>query len=162
VVIHTQPFLLSDTVGFIRKLPHSLIESFKSTLDEVRESDILIHIVDISHPDHKEQINVVRQTLDDMGAANKPTILAFNKIDAYHHVEKEPDDLTPAEKSNLTLDELEKIWIAREHTPSIFISAIKKTHVNSFRELLYREVRNIQQTRWPENEGRRTKDEGGD
>jgi len=150
VVIHTQPFLLSDTVGFIRKLPHSLFESFKSTLDEVRESDILIHVVDISHTDHEEQINVVRQTLDDLGAADKLTILAFNKIDAYSYVEKEADDLTPAEPVNLSLEELQKSWIAREHTPSIFISAIEKTHMDAFRELLYDEVRRIQRMRWPE------------
>ncbi|MBN1198057.1 MAG: GTPase HflX [Bacteroidales bacterium] len=153
VVIHTQPFLLSDTVGFIRKLPHSLIESFKSTLDEVRESDILIHIVDISHPGHEQQVEVVRQTLTEIGAADKPTILLFNKIDAYRHEPKDPDDLAPPEKSNWTLDELEKRWIARENTPSVFISAGERTNAESFREILYREVRKIQQTRWPEKEG---------
>jgi GTP-binding protein HflX len=150
VVINHQPFLLSDTVGFIRKLPHGLIESFKSTLDEVREADILIHVTDISHPDYEEQIDVVRQTLADIRAADKPTILVFNKIDAYLPVEKHPDDLTPREKSNLTLEELEKIWIAREYIPSVFISALEKTHIEPFRELLYQEVRKIQRTRWPE------------
>ncbi|NQV02929.1 MAG: GTPase HflX [Bacteroidia bacterium] len=153
VVIHTQPFLLSDTVGFIRKLPHSLIESFKSTLDEARESDILIHVVDISHPDFEEQIDVVKQTLVDLDAADKPTIMLFNKIDAYKSVQKDPDDLTPPKKSNLSLEELEKIWIAHENTPSIFISATKKTQIDAFRELLHHEVRRIQRKRYPE--GRR-------
>ena len=150
VVIERQPFLLSDTVGFIRKLPHTLIESFKSTLDEVREADILIHVVDISHPDYEEQINIVKQTLADIGAAEKPTIMVFNKIDAYKPVEKDPDDLTPVEKINLNLDELEKIWIARENSPSIFISAIKRSHIDQFRQRLYKKVRKIQKTRWPE------------
>jgi GTP-binding protein HflX len=143
VVINTQPFLLSDTVGFIRKLPHSLIESFKSTLDEVRESDILIHVVDISHPDHEEQIDVVKQTLAEIGVSSKPTIMVFNKIDLFHPVEKEPDDLTPPTKANLTLDELKKIWIARENSPSVFISATEKIQITSFRELLYGEVKKI-------------------
>ena len=157
VVIERQSFLLSDTVGFIRKLPHSLIESFKSTLDEVRESDILLHVVDISHPDFEEQIDVVKQTLVELGAADKPTLMLFNKIDAYNPVPKDTDDLIPPDKTNLTLAELEKIWIAREHVPSVFISAIEKTHVDSFREILYQEVRKIQRTRWPEtrDEGRR-------
>lgn len=149
VVIDTQPFLLSDTVGFIRKLPHSLIESFKSTLDEVRESDILIHVADISHPDLEEQIDVVKQTLVDLKAADKPTIMLFNKIDVYKSVPKDADDLTPPDKTNLTLADLEKLWIARENTPSVFISATKKIQVDTFRELLYQEVKKIQQTRWP-------------
>ncbi|MFH1296361.1 MAG: GTPase HflX [Bacteroidota bacterium] len=151
IVIHTQPFLLSDTVGFIRKLPYSLIESFKSTLDEVRESDILLHVVDISHTDYEEQIDVVKQTLVEIQAADKITIMVFNKIDAYDPVQKDPDDLTPVTKANLTLKELERIWIARENIPSVFISAIDKTHVDTLREILYLEVRKIQQTRWPEN-----------
>ncbi|MBC8314740.1 MAG: GTPase HflX [Bacteroidales bacterium] len=150
VVIDHQPFLLSDTVGFIRKLPHSLIESFKSTLDEVREADILIHVVDISHPDYEEQIHVVKETLVNIHAANKPTIMVFNKIDAYKPAEKDLDDLKPVEKSNLNLDELENIWIARENSPSIFISAMKKSNIDTFRKRLYQEVRKIQQTRWPE------------
>ncbi len=156
VVIDTQPFLLSDTVGFIRKLPHSLIESFKSTLDEVRESDILIHVVDISHPDHEEQIGVVKQTLAEIGAADKLTIMLFNKIDAYHPVQKDADDLTPPDKYNLTLAELKKIWIARENTPSVFISAVEKTNLEQFRQTIHREVRKIQVTRWPEIVGRGT------
>ncbi|MFC2101835.1 GTPase HflX [Bacteroidota bacterium] len=151
VVIETQPFLLSDTVGFIRKLPHTLIESFKSTLDEARESDILVHVVDISHPDFEDQIHVVKQTLVELKAADKPTIMVFNKIDAYRSVPKDDDDLTPPDKSNLTLEELEKIWIAKENTPSVFISAIDKTNIDKFRKILHREVRSIQITRWPEN-----------
>jgi len=137
VVINNQPFLLSDTVGFIRKLPHSLIESFKSTLDEVREADILIHVVDLSHPDYEEQIHVVKETLVEIRAANIRTIMVFNKIDACKPAEKDPDDL-------------ENIWIARENSPSIFISATKKSHIDTFRERLYQEVCKIQQTRWPE------------
>jgi GTP-binding protein HflX len=145
VVIDTQPFLLSDTVGFIRKLPHSLIESFKSTLDEVRESDILMHVVDISHPDHEEQIEVVKQTLMELEAADKPVIMVFNKVDLYRPEEKDPDDLTPPTRANLTLADLEKIWIARENSPSVFISATQKTHVENLREVLWQEVKKIQQ-----------------
>jgi GTP-binding protein HflX len=152
VAIHGQPFLISDTVGFIRKLPHTLIESFRSTLDEVRESDLLIHVVDISHPGHEDQISVVRQTLADLDAADKPAIMAFNKIDAFHHVEKEQDDLTPGVRANLSLGELEQIWIARENTPSVFISAADKTHLPELRELLFREVRKISRTRWPDSQ----------
>lgn len=154
MVILAQPFLISDTVGFIRKLPHSLIESFRSTLDEVRESDILLHVVDISHPGHEEQISVVRQTLADLEAADKPTIMVFNKIDAYRSAQKEPDDLTPRTKADLTLGELEKIWIAKANAPSVFISAIEKIHLHELRELLSREVRKISRSRWPENEER--------
>jgi GTP-binding protein HflX len=153
VVIETQPFLLSDTVGFIRKLPHSLVESFKSTLDEVREADILLHVADISHRDFGEQINVVRQTLTDIGASDKPTLMVFNKIDAYKFTEKEPDDLTPATRENLTLEELEKTWMARENLPSLFISATSNQNIDQLRETLYREVRRIVLGRYPENAG---------
>jgi GTP-binding protein HflX len=152
VVIETQPFLLSDTVGFIRKLPHSLVESFKSTLDEVREADILVHVADISHPAFEEQINVVRQTLADIKASDKPTIMVFNKTDAYRFIEKEADDLTPPTKENLTLEELEKTWMAREHLPSLFISATDKTNIDKLRETLYTEVRKIVAIRYPENQ----------
>jgi len=117
---------MSDTVGFIRKLPHDLVESFKSTLDEVRESDILIHIVDISHPDFEDQIKVVQETLAEIDANGKPTILLFNKIDAYKFVEKEPDDLTPATKENLSLNDLKKTWMAKTDIPALFISASKR------------------------------------
>lgn len=151
VVIHTQPFLLSDTVGFIRKLPHALIESFKSTLDEVRESDILIHVVDISHPDYQDQIDVVKQTLVDIRASDKPTLMVFNKIDSYDSVEKDPDDLTPSGNKNMTLGELEKIWIARENIPSVFISALENDHIEILREFVYREVYRIHLTRYPNN-----------
>jgi GTP-binding protein HflX len=153
VVIETQPFLLSDTVGFIRKLPHSLVESFKSTLDEVREADILLHVADISHRDFKEQINVVRQTLTDIKASDKPTLMVFNKMDAYQYTEKEPDDLTPATRENLTLEELEKTWMARENVPALFVSATLNQNMDLLREIIYREVRKIVMTRYPENQG---------
>ena len=152
VVIETQPFLLSDTVGFIRKLPHSLVESFKSTLDEVREADILIHIADISHPAFEEQINVVKQTLTDLKASDKPTIMVFNKIDAYRFFEKDADDLGPVLKENLSLEELEKTWMAQENLPSLFISATSKQNIDKLREMLYREVRKIVLVRYPENQ----------
>ena len=152
VVIETQPFLLSDTVGFIRKLPHSLVESFKSTLDEVREADILIHVADISHPAFEEQINVVKQTLTDINASGKPTIMVFNKIDAYQFVEKDADDLGPVTKENLSLQDLEKTWMAYENLPSLFISATSKQNIDKLREILHREVRKIVMVRYPENQ----------
>jgi GTP-binding protein HflX len=152
VVIETQPFLLSDTVGFIRKLPHSLIESFKSTLDEVREADILVHVADISHPGFEEQINIVKQTLTDIKASDKPTIMVFNKIDAYRFVEKDADDLSPATKENMTLEELEKTWMAQNNLPSLFISATMKQNIDKLRDTLYREVRKIVVERYPENQ----------
>lgn len=151
VVFNTQSFLLSDTVGFIRKLPHTLIESFKSTLDEVREADILVHVADISHPDFEEQIEIVRQTLTDIQASDKPTIMLFNKIDAFHYRVKDADDLSQTSRENISLEELEKIWIARENSPSLFISATLKTNVGLLRESLYKEVRKIVLTRYPEN-----------
>ena len=150
VVIDNQPFLLSDTVGFIRKLPHTLIDSFKSTLDEVREADILLHIADISHPDHEEQIDVVNQTLGDIHASDKPVILVFNKIDAYRFEEKEPDDLGPLTKMNLSLEDLEKSWMARGRGVSLFISATKGLHVDTLREAIFQEVRKVARQRWPE------------
>jgi GTP-binding protein HflX len=153
VVIETQPFLLSDTVGFIRKLPHSLIESFKSTLDEVREADILVHVADISHPGFEEQINIVKQTLSDIKASDKPTIMVFNKIDAYRFVKKDADDLSPATKENITLEELEKTWMAQNNLPSLFISATMKQNIDKLRDTLYREVRKIVVERYPENQG---------
>jgi GTP-binding protein HflX len=151
VVIHNQPFLLSDTVGFIRKLPHSLVESFKSTLDEVREADILIHVADISHPDFEEQIEVVKQTLTELKAADKPMLMVFNKIDAYHPVQKDHDDLTPFLKENLSLQELENSWMAKNNTPALFISATEKENIDELRDLIFREVRKILMTRYPEN-----------
>ena len=151
VVFDNLPFLLSDTVGFIRKLPTELIESFKSTLDEVREADLLIHVVDISHPNFEEQIAVVKQTLRDIGAGEKPVFLVFNKIDAYTYIKKDEDDLTPATRENMPLEELKRSWIARENTPCIFISAAQKTNIEKFRTDLYGMVREIHAGRWPFN-----------
>ena len=148
VVIGNLPFLLSDTVGFIRKLPHSLVESFKSTLDEVRESDILLHVVDISHPEFEEQLQVVQQTLSEIGAADKKIIVVFNKIDAYTYEEKDPDDLSPATKRNYSLEDLKKMWYAKENAPCIFISAARKENVEEFRLMLYEEVKKVQLTRY--------------
>lgn len=149
VVVGNLPFLLSDTVGFIRKLPHGLVESFKSTLDEVRESDILLHVVDISHPQFEEQIQVVNQTLQEIGAADKPTYVVFNKIDAYKFKEKDEDDLTPRTQENWSLEELKKSWMANTELPCIFISAIQKANLEEFRTLLYNKVREIHTTRYP-------------
>ena len=149
VVIHDLPFLLSDTVGFIRKLPHTLVESFKSTLDEVREADILVHIVDISHPAFEEQIEVVNQTLTDIGASDKPVIMLFNKIDQYSHVTKDEDDLTPVQKENLTLQDLKNTWMAKNHLPSIFISAREKTNIDVLKKMIYQEVLKIRKLRYP-------------
>lgn len=149
VVVGNLPFLLSDTVGFIRKLPHSLVESFKSTLDEVRESDILLHVVDISHPGFEEQIEIVNQTLHEIGATNNTTYIVFNKIDAYKYVPKDEDDLTPVTKDNYTLEELKNSWMAKINTHCIFISAKEKQNVEEFREMLYNRVKEIHITRYP-------------
>ncbi len=149
VVVDNLPFLLSDTVGFIRKLPHGLIESFKSTLDEVRESDILLHVVDISHPEFEAQIETVNQTLLEIKAANKKTIMVFNKIDAYTYDKKEEDDLTPVTERNYSLEELKKSWMANNNLPCIFISATKKENYHEFRELLYDEIRDMHAIRYP-------------
>jgi GTPase len=149
VVYDNIPFLLSDTVGFIRKLPHDLIESFKSTLDEVREADILIHVVDISHPQFEDQIRVVNETLAELGAGDKPTILVFNKIDAYHHIEKEEDDLLPATKENMTLEELKRSWIARIEGTCVFISATNKTNLDELRATLIAKVKELHFIRYP-------------
>ena len=151
VVFDNLPFLMSDTVGFIRKLPTELIESFKSTLDEVREADLLLHVVDISHPGFEDQIAVVKQTLADIGAGDKPTFLVFNKIDAYTYTPKEEDDLTPVTRENLSLDDLKKSWIAKANTPCIFISARDKTGVDKLRSDLYGMVREIHAGRYPFN-----------
>jgi GTPase len=149
VVVGNLPFLLSDTVGFIRKLPHHLVESFKSTLDEVREADLLIHVVDISHPGFEEQISVVNQTLQDIGAADKQVMVVFNKVDAYTYVKKDEDDLTPKIKENLTLDELQNSWMAKSNAPSIFISALRKQNIDELRTMIYDKVREIHITRYP-------------
>jgi len=143
VVFQNVPFLLSDTVGFIRKLPHHLIESFKSTLDEVRETHLLLHIVDISHPDFEEQIKIVEETLHDLQSSNKATILVFNKIDNYTWKEKDKTDLMPPNKENITLDELKKSWMAKTGTPTVFISAKKKENIHELRSLVLEEVRKL-------------------
>ena len=143
--------LLPDTVGFIRKLPTELIESFKSTLDEVREADLLLHVVDISHPQFEDQIAVVKQTLQDIGAGDKPVYLVFNKVDAYTYVEKEPDDLTPSTRENRSLEDLKQSWIARANTPCIFISAVEKINIEKLRSDLYGMVREIHSGRYPFN-----------
>ena len=151
VVFDNLPFLLSDTVGFIRKLPTQLVESFKSTLDEVREADLLLHVVDISHPGFEDQIEVVKKTLQEIGVGDKPVFLIFNKIDAYTYVHKDEDDLTPATRENMTLEELKHSWIARANTPCIFISARERTNIDKLRRDLYGMVREIHSGRYPFN-----------
>ena len=152
VIIDNLPFLLSDTVGFIRKLPTDLVDSFKSTLDEVREADLLIHVVDISHPDFEEQIHVVEKTLGDLGAADKPTIIVFNKIDAYTWVEKDEDDLTPKTRENITLDELMQTWMAKLGEDCFFISAKEKTNIPELKSLMYKKVRELHVQKYPYND----------
>ncbi len=152
VTIENLPFLLSDTVGFIRKLPHHLVESFKSTLDEVREADLLIHVVDISHPNFEEQYEVVQQTIADICKEDKPTIVVFNKIDAFTYVPKEEDDLTPVLRENLSLDDLEKTWMARLGEDCIFISARNKQNIDALRALLYDRIKAIHIQRYPYND----------
>jgi GTP-binding protein HflX len=149
VVIGNLPFLLSDTVGFIRKLPHHLIESFKSTLDEVREADLLLHVVDISHPGFEEQISIVNQTLTDIGALNKPVLVIFNKIDAYTYIQKEYDDLSPETRQNLSLEELKRTWMAKNSNPCIFISALNRININELQSRLYEMVKEIHIKRYP-------------
>ena len=151
VVIDNIPFLLSDTVGFIRKLPHQLVESFKSTLDELREADLLIHVVDISHPDFEDQYNVVNKTLQEIGAGDKPVFVVFNKVDAYTYVEKDEFDLTPSTKENISLEELQRLWIAKVETPSIFISAKEKINIEKFRKDLYGMIYELHSGRYPFN-----------
>lgn len=151
VTIENLFFLLSDTVGFIRKLPTQLVESFKSTLDELREADVLLHVVDISHPNFEDHIAVVRQTLIDIGAGDKETILVFNKIDAFKYVKKEEDDLTPMTRENLSLDELKKTWMKDLEQQAIFISAQKKENIEEFRKTVYDVVKEIHVKRFPYN-----------
>ncbi|MFV0268180.1 MAG: GTPase HflX [Draconibacterium sp.] len=152
VVIENIPFLLADTVGFIRKLPHGLVESFKSTLDEVREADILLHIVDISHPGFEEQIETVNNTLKEINAGDKPLIYIFNKIDAFTYEEKDEDDLTPRTKANFTLNEWKNSWMAKDNTPALFISAIEKENIDVFKQKIYDEVKKIHVQRFPFND----------
>ena len=152
VVVDNLPFLLSDTVGFIRKLPTDLVESFKSTLDEVREADLLIHVVDISHPDFEDQMKVVDKTLADLGAGEKPVIVLFNKTDAYTWVEKEADDLTPATRENITMDELQRTWMGRLNGECLFVSALKKTGIENMRKVLYDRVKQLHVQKYPYND----------
>ena len=152
VIIDNLPFLLTDTVGFIRKLPTDLVDSFKSTLDEVREADLLIHVVDISHPDFEEQIAVVDKTIADLGAGGKPTMIVFNKIDAYTYIEKPEDDLTPKTKENITLDELMNTWMAKLNDNCIFISAKEKTNLEELKEVIYNKVRELHVQKYPYND----------
>lgn len=148
VVVENLPFLLSDTVGFIRKLPTHLIESFKSTLDEVREADILLHVVDISHPNFEEQIEVVEETLRELGAGDTPLMLVFNKTDAHTHVKKDEDDLTPSTKENLSLDDLISDW-TEKHNDALFISALRKSNIDALKDHLYQRVKAIHVKRYP-------------
>ena len=152
VIIENLPFLLSDTVGFIRKLPTGLVESFKSTLDEVREADLLVHVVDISHPDFEEQIQVVDKTISDIGAGGKQSMIVFNKIDAYSYVEKAEDDLTPKTKENITLEELMNTWMAKMDDNCIFISAKDKSNIEDFKDMLYKKVRELHVRKYPYND----------
>lgn len=152
MIINNLPFLLSDTVGFIRKLPTDLVDSFKSTLDEVREADLLLHVVDISHPGFEEQIEVVSKTLNDIGGGNKPCILIFNKIDAYTYVKKAEDDLTPKTKENRTLEELKNTWMAKLNENCLFISAREKENIEELKELLYNRVKELHVQRFPYND----------
>jgi GTP-binding protein HflX len=152
VVIENLPFLLSDTVGFIRKLPHDLVESFKSTLDEVRESDILLHVVDLSHSDFEDQIRTVNETLSEIGVADKPVIMVFNKIDAYTFEQKDEDDLTPPTDKNMSLEELKTSWMAKDNHPCVFISAKTKENYDPFKNLLYSQIREVHAIRYPYND----------
>lgn len=152
VIVDNLPFLLSDTVGFIRKLPHDLVDSFKSTLDEVREADLLLHVVDISHPEFEDQIKVVEKTLSDLGCAEKPSMIIFNKVDAYRWVEKDEDDLTPATRENISLDDLIKTWMTRLSGECLFISALEKTGYDTLRQILYNKVRELHVQKYPYND----------
>ena len=152
VIIDNLPFLLTDTVGFIRKLPHHLVESFKSTLDEVREADLLVHVVDISHPNFEEQYEIVNKTLLEINKEEKPTIVIFNKTDAFSYTPKAEDDLTPLTKENVSLEELEQTWMAKMHDNCIFISARNRTNIDALRSMFYAKVKEIHITRFPYND----------
>ncbi|MDG1933747.1 MAG: GTPase HflX [Flavobacteriales bacterium] len=151
VVIGNLPFLLTDTVGFIRKLPHQLVESFKSTLDEVRESDFMIHLVDISNPNFEDHIDVVNKTIAELGANNKPTLIVFNKIDAYKFIKKEEDDLTASTKENISLEDLKKTWMSKIETNTMFISALNKTHFEELKNEMYSRIKELHEKRYPYN-----------
>ena len=152
VVIENLPFLLADTVGFIRKLPTDLVDSFKSTLDEVREADLLLHVVDISHPDFEDQIKVVDRTLADLGCSDMPQMIIFNKVDAYTWIPKEEDDLTPIQKENIPLEDLKKTWMAKLNDNCLFISATQKQNIDEFRDTLYKKVRELHVQKYPYND----------
>lgn len=152
MTIENLPFLLCDTVGFIRKLPHNLVESFKSTLDEVREADVLLHVVDISHPNFEEQIEVVNSTLAELGAGDKPTIMVFNKIDSFSYVPKEENDLTPIKRENISLAELKKTWMANMNDNCMFISAKEKNNIDELKALMYKHIRAVHVQRFPYND----------
>ena len=153
VVIENLPFLLTDTVGFIRKLPSHLVDSFKSTLDEVREADVLVHVVDVSHPNFEEQIEVVNKTLSEVcDSADKPMIMVFNKIDAFTYTPKDPDDLTPATRENISLDEFRRMWMAKMGRNCVFISAKERINIEELKELLYQKAREIHSERFPYND----------
>ncbi len=152
VIIDNLPFLLADTVGFIRKLPHDLVESFKSTLDEVREADLLVHVVDVSHPDFMEQIDVVNTTLQELECSEKPQLLVFNKMDAYTWTEKDPDDLTPATKENVSLEELKRTWMAKLGDDCIFISARERQNIDELKKLFYARIKQLHVQKYPYND----------
>ena len=152
VIIDNLPFLLSDTVGFIRKLPHHLLQSFKSTLDEVREADLLLHVVDVSHSNFEEQLEIVNQTLKEIDPQEKPMILIFNKIDAFGYTPKEEDDLAPVKRENISLEELKKTWMSNMHDNCIFISAKEKINIDSLKEMLYEKIKAIHIDRYPYND----------
>jgi GTP-binding protein HflX len=152
VIIDNLPFLLSDTVGFIRKLPHHLLQSFKSTLDEVREADLLLHVVDVSHSNFEEQLEIVNQTLKEIDPQEKPMILIFNKIDAFGYTPKEEDDLAPVKRENISLEELKKTWMSKMHDNCIFISAKEKINIDSLKDMLYEKIKAIHIDRYPYND----------
>ena len=152
VIIENLPFLLSDTVGFIRKLPTDLVESFKSTLDEVREADLLLHVVDVSHPDFEEQIEVVNKTLADLSCGDKPMMVLFNKVDAFTYTPKEEDDLTPKTRENITLDELKSTWMAKLEDNCIFISAREKQNIDTLKDIIYKRVCELHVQKYPYND----------
>jgi len=152
VVIGNLPFLLADTVGFIRKLPHQLVESFKSTLDELREADLLLHIIDISNPNFESQIEVVKETLTEINVSNKPIILVFNKTDAFTFIEKDEDDLSPKQRENISLNDLKNTWISKMGNKTIFISALHKTNFEDFKNMLYEKVKSLHIRRYPYND----------
>ncbi len=149
VVIKNLPFLLTDTVGFIRKLPHHLVESFKSTLDEVRDADVLVHVVDVSHPNFEDHVNVVNETLKDIGGLDKPIIIVFNKVDAFTYVKKDEDDLLPKTRENYSLEDLKKMWMSKVDAPTVYISAVKKINTDELKEVMYKLIKNTHLNIYP-------------